>query len=126
NIHIREIKPEEANRILAEKGADGFKSIWDGKGFDGWSGAVDDHEAKDGEIVVKQGKGGTLYWDRELSDFSARLEFNTPPGGNTGLAIRYSGKGNPSVDAMCELQVLDDNAAKYAKLDPRQFHGSAY
>ena len=27
---------------------------------------------------------------------------------------------------MCELQVLDDDAPKYAKLDPRQYNGSAY
>ncbi len=27
---------------------------------------------------------------------------------------------------MCELQILDDNHANYAKLDPRQSHGSAY
>ena len=27
---------------------------------------------------------------------------------------------------MCEIQVLDDSSPKYAKLDPRQYHGSAY
>jgi hypothetical protein len=27
---------------------------------------------------------------------------------------------------MCELQVLDNDSPKYAKLDARQFHGSAY
>ena len=27
---------------------------------------------------------------------------------------------------MCELQILDDTDAQYAKLDPRQFNGSAY
>ena len=27
---------------------------------------------------------------------------------------------------MCELQVLDDTAKKYAKLHPAQYHGSAY
>jgi hypothetical protein len=27
---------------------------------------------------------------------------------------------------MCEVQVLDDTAEMYAKLDPRQYHGSAY
>jgi hypothetical protein len=27
---------------------------------------------------------------------------------------------------MCELQVLDNTAEKYAKLDTRQYHGSAY
>jgi hypothetical protein len=42
------------------------------------------------------------------------------------LAIRYPGKGNPAYDGMCELQVLDSNHDRYAKLDPRQHHGSAY
>ena len=27
---------------------------------------------------------------------------------------------------MCELQILDDDHPNYAKLDPRQFNGSAY
>jgi hypothetical protein len=27
---------------------------------------------------------------------------------------------------MCELQILDDDAEQYAKLDPRQYHGSIY
>jgi hypothetical protein len=27
---------------------------------------------------------------------------------------------------MCELQVLDNRAEKYANLDPRQYHGSVY
>jgi hypothetical protein len=126
NIFLREIKPEEANRILSEKAATGFKSIWNGKNFDGWAGDVADHEIKDGALVIKQGKSGTVYWNQELGDFSARLEFLTPPGGNNGLAIRHPGQGNPSVDAMCELQVLDNDAEQYAKLDPRQYHGSAY
>ena len=126
NIYLRAIAAEEANKILSGKGADGFSQIWNGRDFQGWAGAVADHEVKDGAIVIKPGKAGTLHWDHDLRDFSARMEFNTPPGGNNGLAIRHSGQGNPSVDAMCELQVLDDDAEKYAKLDPRQFHGSAY
>ena len=27
---------------------------------------------------------------------------------------------------MCEVQILDDTAPKYAKLDPRQYNGSVY
>jgi hypothetical protein len=27
---------------------------------------------------------------------------------------------------MCELQILDDAAEQYARLDPRQYHGSVY
>ena len=42
------------------------------------------------------------------------------------MAIRYLGKGNAAYNGMCELQVLDNTHPRYAKLDPRQFHGSAY
>ena len=62
----------------------------------------------------------------EYADFVARLEFKLPPGGNNGLAIRYPGEGDAAYVGMCELQVLDDDAPNYAKLDPRQAHGSAY
>lgn len=56
----------------------------------------------------------------------ARLEFQLPPGGNNGLAIRYPGTGDTAYVGMCELQVLDNEHPKYAKLDARQYHGSAY
>ena len=49
-----------------------------------------------------------------------------PPGGNNGLAIRYPGQGDTAYVGMCELQVLDNEAPQYAKLDKRQYHGSAY
>ncbi len=55
-----------------------------------------------------------------------RLEFKVPAGGNNGLAIRYPGQGDTAYSGMCELQVLDDSSPKYAKLDPRQYHGSVY
>ena len=54
------------------------------------------------------------------------MEFKLPPGGNNGLAIRYPGSGDTAYVGMCELQVLDDDAAQYAKLDARQYCGSAY
>src|SRR5207247_2559645 len=71
-------------------------------------------------------KGGNIYTKEVYSDFIVRLEYRVPPGGNNGLAIRYPGKGQPSVDAMCEVQILDDTAPQYAKLDPRQYNGSVY
>jgi len=125
NVFLREIPSDEANRLLRDRDA-GFKPIFNGKDFTGWGGPVDNYEVKDGAIVCKKGKGGTIYAQEELTDFIARLEFKLPPGGNNGLAIRYPGKGDTAYEGMCELQVLDDGAAQYAKLDPRQFHGSAY
>ncbi len=110
----------------ADKDKDGFVSVFNGKDFEGWAGPVDNYQVKDGAIVCKPGKGGTIYTKEEYSDFVVRLEFTVPPGGNNGLAIRYPGQGDTAYVGMCELQVLDDTAAKYAKLDTRQYHGSAY
>ncbi len=105
---------------------DGFTPVFNGKDFTGWAGPVDNYEVVNGAIVCKKGKGGTIHTKEEYGDFVVRLEFNVPPGGNNGLAIRYPGNGDTAYVGMCELQVLDDTAAKYAKLDPRQYHGSAY
>src|SRR3954447_9261006 len=126
NIYLREIPADEANKILASHGSEGFKPIFDGKDLEGWAGATENYEVKDGAIVCKPGHGGVIYHDKEFADFVARVEFRLPPGGNNGLAIRYPGKGDAAYSGMCELQVLDDTAAKYAKLDTRQYHGSVY
>ncbi len=126
NIYIREIDPEEANAILARHNSEGFKSIFNGKDFGGWAGPLNNYQIEEGSILCKKGRGGTIHTKESYADFVARLEFKLPPGGNNGLAIRYPGKGNTAYIGMCELQVLDNTAKKYAKLDPRQYHGSAY
>ncbi len=127
NVKLREIGGEEARRILASHGEQGFKSIFNGRDFTGWAGPVDNYEVKDGAVICKAGKGGTIYAQEELGDFVARLEFKVPSGGNNGLALRYPGQGDTAYAGMCELQVLDDNYDKVkGKIDPRQTHGSAY
>lgn len=126
NIFIREIPTEEANAILAKKNSEGFTSIFNGENLEGWAGPIMNYQAKDGVLMCKKGKGGTIYTKESYGDFVARLEFKLPPGGNNGLAIRYPGKGNTAYGGMCELQVLDNTAKRYSKLDKRQYHGSAY
>jgi Domain of Unknown Function (DUF1080) len=126
NIYVREIPADEANQLLSSHGKDGFKDLFNGKDLSGWKGAVADYEVVDGAIQCKSGKGGVLHTSEDYADFDVRLEFQLPPGGNNGLAIRYPGSGDTAYVGMCELQVLDDTAEKYAKLDPRQYHGSAY
>lgn len=126
NIFIREIGPEEANGILSAHDDTAYTPIFNGESLDGWAGAVENYEVIDGAIRCKEDRGGTLYHEREYGDFDARLQFKLPPGGNNGLAIRYPGSGDPAYAGMCELQVLDNTASGYAKLDARQYHGSAY
>lgn len=126
NLAVREIGAEEANKLLAGKGNDGFTTLFNGKDLEGWAGETENYEVVDGTIRCKAGKGGNLYTKDEYGDFVARVEFKLPPGGNNGLAIRYPGSGNPAYAGMTELQVLDTDDPKYASLDPRQAHGSAY
>ena len=126
NLFIREIAAAEANEILMKKGQQGFQKAFTGESFAGWAGPTDNYEFKEGALVCKPGKGGTIYTKEEYGDFVARMEFKLPPGGNNGLAIRYPGEGDTAYVGMCELQVLDNTSDKYKNLDPRQFHGSAY
>ena len=128
NIFIREIGAAEANKLLREKSAAGFKPVFNGKDFAGWDGPVDNYEIIDGAVVCKPKKGGIIFTKEQYADFVARVEFKLPPGGNNGLAIRYPGNGDTAYLGMCELQVLDENyeQATKSRIDPRQAHGSAY
>jgi hypothetical protein len=127
NLFVREIPPAEANEILRKHGEKGFESAFNGKDFTGWDGPLENYEVKDGAIVCKPKKGGNIYTKAEFADHTIRLEYRLPPGGNNGLAIRYpGGNKHAATEAMTEVQILDDAAPQYAKLDPRQYNGSAY
>lgn len=126
NVFLKELSAEEANAVLRSHGREGFAAIFNGQDFTGWAGPIDNYEVKDGAVLCKPGKGGTIYTSDTFDDFVVRLEIRLPPAGNNGLAIRYPGAGDTAYVGMCELQVLDSEHPVYAKLDARQYHGSAY
>jgi hypothetical protein len=125
NMRVRELDSETANQFLASSDSYTYMPAFNGKDWTGWTGDTDSYEIVDGAIRCKKGKGGNLFTEEVYRDFSVRLEFKVPPGGNNGLAMRYSGEGNPAYKGF-ELQVIDNTAKKYAGLKPYQFHGSAY
>jgi len=129
NVFIREIKADEANRLLAARDADGFTELINGRDLSNWQGAVDNYEVKDGLVVCKTGKGGDLLTKDEYTDFILRCEFRLPPAGNNGIALRTPTGGHSSSDGL-ELQVIDSDGynAKHPKspLKPYQYHGSLY
>ncbi|MSU65380.1 MAG: DUF1080 domain-containing protein [Opitutus sp.] len=93
NIFLREIGSEEACQVLAAHGGTGFEKPFNGTSLAGWAGSRDAAAVRNGAIVLQAGKAGTVYWDKALTDFQARVEYRLSAGGRSGLALRYPGKG---------------------------------
>lgn len=129
NVFLREIAPEEANKILSARDTDGFVELVNGKDLSNWQGAIENYEVIDGAIVCKPGKGGNLLTKDEYENFILRFEFKLPPAGNNGIALRTPLGGHPASDGF-EVQVIDSDGynAKHpnGKLQPYQYHGSLY
>lgn len=125
NLMVHELSAAEADAELLAHSGQGFVSVFDGKTLAGWQGDAASYEVVDGAIRCKKGAGGNLFTKESYSNYVVRLRFKLPPGGNNGLAIHYSGKGDAAYDAV-EIQVLDDGHPMYKDLKPYQVHGSLY
>ena len=100
--------------LSKEEAKDGFVSIFDGKTLDGWQGDTKGYEAKDGILACTK-SGRRLDTVKRYGNYVFRFEFKLSPGGNNGISIRGM-----------EIQILDDDAPRYANLKPYQYHGSIY
>lgn len=106
----------------------GYTSLFNGKNLDGWVGNKQAYKVENGTIVVDPtggGSGGNLFTEKEYSNFILRFEFQLTPGANNGLGIHAPLEGDAAYVGK-EIQVLDNTAEKYAKLQPYQYHGSVY
>lgn len=97
-------------------------SLFNGKDLTGWKGVG--YTVKDGVISCTP-KGKNLMTEKEYTNYILEFEFKLPPGGNNGLGIHYTGKGNPASNGM-EIQILDDTHPNYSELKPYQLHGGLY
>jgi len=109
---------------------DEFTLLFNGKDLNGWVGNTQSYHAENGVIVIDpegegEGSGGNLYTAKEYSDFIFRFEFQLTPGANNGLGIHAPIAGDVAYSGK-ELQIIDNTAAKYADLEPYQYHGSVY
>jgi hypothetical protein len=108
--------------------ADGFVPLFNGKDLTGWKrydSKADVWGVEDGMIVCKGKGGGWLGTERDYADFVLRLDYRLTPAGNSGVYIRAPETGHISRAGM-EIQILDDNDPRYAKLDFYQYTGSIY
>lgn len=105
-----------------------FVPLCNGKDLDGWNlyeSRPENWTVEDGMIVCQGKGGGWLGTERDYADFVLRLEYRLRPGGNSGVYLRAPEKGHISRVGM-EIQILDDNDPRYAKLDFYQYTGSLY
>jgi hypothetical protein len=103
----------------------GWETLFNGRDLTGWTGDVDGYGVENGVLFSRRESGGNLYFDREFSDFVLRFSFRLEEGGNNGVGIRAE-KGKDAAYYGMEIQILDDYAARWANLEPWQYHGSIY
>jgi hypothetical protein len=104
-----------------------FTPLFNGKNLDGWVGNKSAYRVENGMITIdpKGGGGGNLFTEKEYSNFILRFEFLLTPGANNGLGIHAPLEGDAAYVGK-EIQILDNEAEKYANLEDYQFHGSVY
>jgi hypothetical protein len=117
-----------AGPVEEKEKADGFVPLFNGKDLRGWKeyAGKPGNWAAEGGLIVCQGRGGGwLGTERDYADFELRLEYRLKPGGNSGVYIRAPEQGHISRVGM-EIQILDDEHPRYAKLNNSQYTGSIY
>jgi HEAT repeat protein len=127
DIYVQELNNNEYT-LPEEEVKEGFKPLFNGKNFEGWTGNTTDYQVENGEIVLHIDNGpshGNLFTSDEFSDFIYRFEFQLTPAANNGLGIRAPLEGDAAYVGM-ELQILDNEDPVYATLAPYQYHGSVY
>jgi hypothetical protein len=122
------VVPGSAQAPAEKEKAEGFIPLFNGTDLTGWKQYGSKQKVwavEDGLIVCQARGGGWLGTDRDYADFELRLEYRLTPGGNSGVYIRAPEAGHISRVGM-EIQLLDDNHLRYAKLDFYQYTGSIY
>ena len=106
----------------------GFVALFNQQDLAGWEvfdGKSESWKFKDGLVSCVAPGGGWLQTQAMYSDFELQFEYRLSPGGNSGVALRFPGQGNPSLQGL-EIQLLDDRAEKYQTIQPQQATGSLY
>ncbi len=126
NIYLREIPTTTISTLSSAEKSEGFTTLFDGSNMDQWIGNTAGYLNESGAIVVHpELSGGNLYTKDEFANFEYRFEFQLTPGANNGIGIRAPLTGDAAYVGM-EIQVLDNEADMYKKLQPYQYHGSVY
>jgi hypothetical protein len=126
NIYVRELgsKPYQLSK---EEKDQNFELLFNGNDLNNWQGNKKDYVVEDKVIAIYPANEshGNLYTQKEYSDFVFRFEFQLTPGANNGLGIHTPLEGDAAYVGK-EIQILDNDAPVYSKLEVYQYHGSVY
>jgi hypothetical protein len=96
--------------LTKEELADGWVSLFDGKGLNGWwvRGNQTTFHVEEGGVIGCRGAGSTgLYTNERYGNFALRLDFKIVEGGNCGIHLRAPRAARASAFGM-EFQIQDD------------------
>ena len=109
--------------LAAADSEEGFKSIFDGKTFDGWK--IGDEKAKSWRIedgaFVTQGERSHAYYvgdEKPFKDFELKVDVMTEPGSNGGIYFhtKYQESGWPKAGFECQVNVTQGDWIKTGSL----------
>jgi hypothetical protein len=118
------------NTLTDAERAQGWRLLFDGKTTAGWRGYGRPAMPEGGWSVVdgaltRTGRGGDIVAVDRYRDFELALEWQVPPGGNSGIFYRAIEDSNAIYMSAPEYQVLDD-AAHADGRNPLTSSGSAF
>jgi hypothetical protein len=112
-----------ALQLNAAESEAGFKTIFDGKTFDGWK--IGDEKAKSWRIedgaLVAQGTRSHIFYvgdDTPFKDFELKVDVMTKPGSNGGIYFhtKYQESGWPQAGFECQVNVTQGDWIKTGSL----------
>ena len=112
-----------AFQLAAADGEVGFKTIFDGKTFDGWK--IGDEKAKswrieEGAFVAKGTRSHIFYVgdEKPFKDFEFKVDVMTEPGSNGGIYFhtKYQESGWPQAGFECQVNVTQGDWIKTGSL----------
>jgi Domain of Unknown Function (DUF1080) len=105
------------NQLTSQEKAAGWKLLFDGKSFDGWHNFKEQSvrpgwKVKDGVMVCGNPEPGDIVTNDMYDWFELSLEYNIPPGGNSGIMFHVTNAGKTIWATGPEVQLLDNKLGK--------------